>query len=104
MLFRDPPTDPAILATYREIHRRATAGIAVFLQTNAPQGLLDDPGSERDAEMFAELLKMAQNGLAAWWYEHREVPREQLVDRVMEFCWTGLERVAAGERPSGQPR
>lgn len=98
MLFRDPPTDPAILSTYRRIHRQATAGIALFLRASAPPALLDDPQADRDLEMFAEMLKMAQNGLAVWWYDHRDVPRGELVDRVLEFCWIGLERMAAGER------
>jgi AcrR family transcriptional regulator len=98
MLFRDPPTDPAILSTYRHIHRQATAGIALFLRASAPSTLLDDPDAERDLEMFAEMLKMAQNGLAVWWYDHRDVPRSELVDRVLEFCWLGLERLASGER------
>ena len=98
MLFRDPPTDPAILETYRRIHSQATAGIAVFLRLGAPREMLERAGADRDLEMFAEMLKMAQNGLAVWWYEHQDVPREVLVDRVLEFCWVGLERVAAGER------
>jgi AcrR family transcriptional regulator len=98
MLFRDPPTDPAILSTYRRIHRQATAGIALFLRASAPPQLLEGPDADRDLEMFAEMLKMAQNGLAVWWYEHRDVPRRVLVDRVLEFCWLGFERIAAGER------
>jgi AcrR family transcriptional regulator len=98
MLFRDPPTDRAILSTYRRIHQHATTGIALFLRASAPPGLLKSPDAERDLEMFAEMLKMAQNGLAVWWYEHREVPRRELVDRVLEFAWIGLERIAAGER------
>lgn len=97
MLFRDPPTDPAILSTYRRIHQQATDGIALFLRGSAPPALLDDPQADRDLEMFAEMLKMAQNGLAVWWYDHREVPRKELVDRVLEFCWIGLERIASGE-------
>lgn len=97
MLFRDPPTDPAIVSTYRRIHRQATDGIALFLKAAAPPALLRDPQVDRDLEMFAEMLKMAQNGIAVWWYDHREVPRQELVDRVLEFCWVGLERVAAGE-------
>ena len=101
MLFRDPPTDPAILSTYRRIHSQATAGIAVFLRASAPDALLEGDDAERDLEMFAEMLKMAQNGLAVWWYEHRDVPRAVLVDRVLEFCWAGLERLSAGERISG---
>lgn len=99
MLFRDPPTDPAILSTYRHIHRQATAGIALFLRASAPPALLESPEADRDLEMFAEMLKMAQNGLAVWWYDHRNVPRGELVDRVLEFCWLGLGRLAAGERP-----
>ena len=98
MLFRDPPTDPAILSTYRRIHQQATAGIALFLRASAPPALLEGANIDRDLEMFAEMLKMAQNGLAVWWYEHREVPRRDLVDRVLEFCWVGFERIAAGER------
>jgi AcrR family transcriptional regulator len=103
MLFRDPPTDPAIVSTYRLIHQRATAGIAIFLRASAPEPLLENPQADRDLEMFAEMLKMAQNGLAVWWYEHRDVPREVLVERVLEFSWIGFERISAGERIGGTP-
>ena len=100
LLFRDPPTDPDVAAAYGRIQRDATAGIAAFLREAAPDDLLDSPDAERDLEMFAQLLRSAQNGLAAWWYEHRDVPRSVLVDRVVEFAWIGLERVAGGERRS----
>ncbi len=98
LLFRDPPTDPVVAAAYGRIQRTATQGIAGFLRQSAPPGMLEQPEAERDLEMFAQLLRTAQNGLAAWWYEHRDVPREVLVNRVVEFCWLGLERVASGER------
>ena len=98
LLFRDPPTDPAVAATYARIQQGATLGIAAFLREAAPRELLDHPDAERDLEMFAQLLRTAQNGLAAWWYDNRHIPREVLVDRVVEFCWIGLERVVAGER------
>lgn len=51
--------------------------------------------------MFAQLVRTSQNGLAAWWYEHKEVPREAIVERMLEFSWVGLQRVAGGERLSG---
>jgi len=73
-------------------------GIAAFLRDSAPAELMRRPDAERDLEMFAQLLRTAQNGLAAWWYEHPETPRADLVDRVMEFAWLGLERLAGGER------
>jgi AcrR family transcriptional regulator len=98
LLFRDPPTDPAVAAAHGRIQQGATQGIAAFIREAAPRALRDHPDAERDFEMFAQLLRTAQNGLAAWWYDHREIPREVLVDRVVEFCWVGLERVAAGER------
>ncbi len=99
LLFRDPPADPQVAAAYRQLNERATAAIAVFLQSGDSGALsgYDDP--ERAAEMFAEGLKAAQNGLAAWWYEHPEVSRREVVERLLELAWTGLERVAAGREP-----
>lgn len=98
LLFRDPPSDPKIAAAYGRIQQDATAGIAQFIRSAAPRSLLEGPEADRDLEMFAQLLRTAQNGLAAWWYEHPETPRDVLVDRVVEFAWLGLERLAAGER------
>jgi AcrR family transcriptional regulator len=97
LLFRDPPADPAVAAAYRELNGRATAAIAVFLQSGDSGALAGYKNPEQTAEMFAEGLKTAQNGLAAWWYEHPEVPREEVVERLLELVWTGLERVAASE-------
>ena len=101
VLFRDPPSDPAIAEVYERIQSDATGGIAGMLRDSAPRELLDRDDADRDLEMFAQLLRTAQNGLAAWWYEHPDTPREVLVDRVMEFAWLGLERVAAGDRADG---
>jgi AcrR family transcriptional regulator len=98
LLFRDPPADPSIAATYGQLQQTATLGIAAFLRESAPPALLERPDAERDLEMFAQLLRTAQNGLAAWWFERRDVPRDVVVDRIVEFCWLGLERVSRGER------
>lgn len=98
MLFRDPPTDPGVAAAYRRLTGEATTAIAAFIEANAGAALRDEDDPEQAAEMFAELLKMAQNGLAFWWYDHPEVSREQVVERLLEFCWTGLREVAEGER------
>ncbi len=104
MMFRDPPTDPAVAAAFRRLGREATAGIAAFIEASAGEALAGEEDPARAAEMFAELLKMSQNGLASWWYEHPEVPREEIVERLLEFCWTGLERVAKrGGEGRGRP-
>ncbi|HEX4463826.1 MAG TPA: TetR/AcrR family transcriptional regulator [Solirubrobacterales bacterium] len=94
MLFRDPPRDPEVTAAYARLNARATQGIAAFLNAGAGGALAEEEDSELVLEMFAELLKVAQNGLASWWYEHPEVPREEVVRRLLEFCWTGMERIA----------
>lgn len=98
MLFRDPPSDPEVAAAYRQLDARATRAIAGFLEAGGGGALAayDDP--RQAAEIFAEALKAAQNGLAAWWYERPDVSREEIVERLLEFAWTGLERIAAGER------
>lgn len=100
MLFRDPPSDPEVAAVYLELEGQATAGIAAFLRMGAGDALSGYRDPARAVEMFAEALKAAQNGLAAWWYEHPEVPREEVVERLLEFCWGGLGRLA-GSSPGG---
>jgi AcrR family transcriptional regulator len=53
---------------------------------------------EEAIEMFATQLSGACQSLANWWHDHQDVPRERLVERVVEFCWLGLDRVRSGER------
>lgn len=102
MLFRDPPSDSEVAAAYARLDQQATAGIALFIEAGAGGALAGYTDSARAAEMFAESLKAAQNGLAVWWYEHPEVPRAEVVDRLLEFCWIGLERLAGGEAGSSR--
>ncbi|HET8565508.1 MAG TPA: TetR/AcrR family transcriptional regulator [Solirubrobacterales bacterium] len=95
VLFRDPPPDAQVAAVYRRLNREATAGIAIFLERGDQRGALASYGHPgQAAEMFAEAVKAAQNGLAEWWYDHPEVPREQIVERLLEFAWNGLEQTA----------
>lgn len=45
--------------------------------------------------MLAWAIKSGNDGLAAWWYEHPEVPREQVVDVAVWLCWRGLAALTA---------
>ena len=47
--------------------------------------------------MAIELLRAAIAGLALWWYDHREIPRAQVVAAVVNGLWLGFERLASGE-------
>lgn len=95
MIFRDPPTDPKVAAAYRKLGNRATDAIRVFIEAGAPVSMLSALDAERRTEMFAQMLSSGLTGLAYWWYDNREVPRELVVDRVLELFWTGLEKIAA---------
>ena len=94
MIFRDAPSDPAVQNAYRRLGGGTTDAVEGFLKALAPPRMFGGPSGARRAEMFAQLLTSSMTGLAFWWYEHRDVPREVVVDRVLEFCWTGLERLA----------
>jgi AcrR family transcriptional regulator len=89
MLFRDA-ADPELAELADRLQRQATALIAALIAGNPRTGA---PASERGIEMIAQQLSGATQALANWWYAHREVPREELVARVMDFAWTGLRRL-----------
>ena len=46
-------------------------------------------------EMHAAMLSGGVQSLANWWHDHQDVPRVALVNRAMEFCWVGIERLRA---------
>jgi AcrR family transcriptional regulator len=87
LLIRDAPTEPELAAAHGGIQRRGTEAVALLI------GRADvEPAKRRHKEMLAELLKSSITGLAAWWFDHPEIPREELVDAVVEFAWFGLQQ------------
>ena len=90
MLFRDPPADDEIAAVHARVHRHGTAAIAGLIRLVPALDL--PPGIPRETadEMLAQAVKSSHDGLAAWWYEHPEVPREQVVAVALAFSWGGL--------------
>ncbi len=95
-LFRDPPAEPEIVATWTRIHDGATAGIAALIRAGAPEvGSFRGVDAETYAWMLAKASQSATNGLAQWWFEHREVPREVLTELSVRLLWDGFERLFA---------
>jgi len=87
-LFRDA-ADPEVGDGVVRVQAQATAVIAALIAADP-----DAPHeSERAIEMHAALLSGAVQSLANWWYDHQDVPRQRLVDRAIEFCWVGLDRL-----------
>lgn len=102
MLFRDA-VEPEVAELVASVQRQVGAVVAGLIATEPrriPAGEPSEHGdSERRAiEMVGQQLSGAVQSLAIWWGDHPEVPREVLVDSVMNFAWLGLERLRAGDR------
>lgn len=91
-LHRDPPADPATAAVIAEIGDRGTAAIADLIRVGARDLGSEGDGLSRDdsAWILARATQSACDGVAKWWYEHREVPCEQVVDMVFTLLWQGF--------------
>ena len=98
LLFRDAPADAAVAEQARRQQAQTTRALAALLRADAGVWGGADPDAEQATEIVAELLKSGLNGLAGWWWDHPDVPRERLVELVMAALWTGLERLRS-ERP-----
>lgn len=105
MLFRETTGDPEVDAVHREVAERSRAVVLPLLAreqgADAAAGE-QSPGVDALA-MSWEVLRSAMQGLALWWYDHQDVPRDQVVATAMNWLWIGLERVSAGERWSPEP-
>jgi AcrR family transcriptional regulator len=95
MLFHDPSPDPEIAALQRRIQSGATSRLADALVARSPElGLQVELPRELANELVAEAGKSALNGLAAWWWDHRDVDREVLGAVAMDVLWTGIRRLS----------
>jgi AcrR family transcriptional regulator len=97
-LFRDA-ADPELAPMVDQLQARITQAIVAMMQR--PGAGVGGAATDEAIDMYAQLSSGACQALANWWGEHPDVPRELLVDRVLEFCWTGLERSARGGGPPG---
>jgi hypothetical protein len=88
LLVRDAPIEPDLQEVHVRVQREATQALSLLICPEQPE----DEASLRHEEMLAELLKTSILGLARWWLEHPAVPRETMVETVMEFAWKGLQR------------
>jgi AcrR family transcriptional regulator len=99
-LFRDPPAEPEIAAVWRRTHDRATAGLAALIDAAAPAGdRIEGLPRTAAAWMLAKAGQGATNDLAEWWFEHREISREQVTELAVRLLWEGYERIL--ERAGG---
>lgn len=96
--FRDA-TDAETAEALAGVQAQAVAVIAGLMAGDPDRRARKNGRAESQAlfmELHAQLLAGAVQAVANWWYDHPEVPRAAVTDRVMEFCWIGLERVSDG--------
>jgi hypothetical protein len=93
-LFADTTGDPDIQALHRDVAAQSRDAIIHVLAREAGAGAGDAIG----LQMLWELVRSALQGLALWWYDHQDVPRDEVVASAMNALWIGLERAQRGER------
>ena len=96
MLFADTTGDAEIRAFHRAVQVESRKLAIPFLAR--------EPGAARLAgedaqsmEMAWEVFRAVLQGLALWWQENPDVPRERLVTTAMNALWLGFDRVRRGE-------
>jgi AcrR family transcriptional regulator len=97
LLFREPSGDREAEAVHAEVSARSRA--QVMKMYVAEPGAEDVTGTlaEEGVEMAWVVLRGVLQGLALWWGDHPDVPRERVVATAMNSLWIGFERAAAGE-------
>ncbi len=92
VLHQDEPADPDIAAVYREIADRGIARIADLIRFGAGNVKeLNGITIDEAAWILARATQSATDGVARWWYENRDAPRERVVELVVMLLWQGFD-------------
>jgi AcrR family transcriptional regulator len=89
VLLFTPVGEPALVEAAREVQAGATAALAALFAAEA-DFFTGAPDRERRIELVTEFMKQGLHGLAEWWSQHPETPREALVDAATDLVWSGL--------------
>lgn len=90
LLMRDLPGDPEIAQRHRELQQRGNRAIADVLEripALAQAFRAEDPVL-REARAVA--IRSMVNGLAGWWWDHPDVPREDIVSLTASMLSGGV--------------
>jgi AcrR family transcriptional regulator len=103
MLFRNSG-DPDIADLFAALQGEAAGAIASAMAADVREVGTAPPPSPAQIEMLAQQLSGAVQAIATWWTEHPEIPRQGVLEMVMDCCWLGFERLGEGERWSAGGR
>ena len=97
MFFVETTGEPEIQALHREVQAQARAGLGAILGRQPGAGGIAGAADPVSLEMAAEVIRSGLTGLAIWWADHPDVPRERIVTTAINAVWIGLERASRGE-------
>jgi AcrR family transcriptional regulator len=95
MFFMETTGDPDVESIHREVRAQATVALGAIVGREA--GATGAAGRLSN-EMAAEVMRAGLAGLAIWWSDHPDVPRDRIVATALDVLWVGLERVRRGQR------
>lgn len=96
LIFRDAADDPVVARAQMALFRRARDAIASLFALTPRWQLSSAVEQHQGREMLAELTVSALNGLAAWWWEHQQVPHAHVVSTAMDLLWDGISALGRG--------
>jgi AcrR family transcriptional regulator len=87
MFFTETTGDPKIRAMHRAIQEQGLGALGALLAGDPDAGRTAAGHDAVDYEMAAEVIRAGLTGLAVWWTEHPDVPRERIVRTALSVLW-----------------
>lgn len=97
MLFRDTTGDPELKTIQEDVAARSRAALTPLFASEPGATGLSGSIADDGLEMAWVVMRGVLQGLAIWWYDHPDVPRERVVATAVNALWFGFERVRRGE-------
>jgi AcrR family transcriptional regulator len=97
MFFTETTGDPEIAAVHRAVQAESRAALGAILAAEPQAEAVAGSADPLALEMAAEVIRAGLTGLAIWWLDHPEVPRERIVATAVNAVWIGFERAGRGE-------
>jgi AcrR family transcriptional regulator len=97
MFFIETTGDPDAQAIHRQVQAQSRVALGAILGREPGAENIAGSADAQALEMAAEVLRAGLTGLAIWWSEHPDVPRERIVATAVNTLWIGFERVRGGE-------
>lgn len=90
LLMRNPPGDPEIAERHRELQQRGNQAIAHALERIPAFAPISGAVRTSLREARAVAVRAMVNGLASWWWDHPDIPQEDLASLATDILSRGV--------------